>query len=67
MCVSTDYPHFDSNFPNVSNNLLRTVSRKTAADILLGGAGLYGFTEVDFAKADAAAAKHAPARVPVAV
>jgi len=51
----------------VSNNLLRTVSRKTAAEILLGGAGLYGFTEADFAKADAAAAKHAPAGVPVAV
>ena len=67
MCVSTDYPHFDSNFPNVSNNLLRTVSRKTAAEILLGGAGLYGFAEADFAKADAAAAKHAPAGVPVAV
>jgi hypothetical protein len=33
----------------------------------LGGAGLYGFTEADFAKADAAAAKHAPAGVPVAV
>ena len=26
MCMSTDYPHFDSNFPNVSNNLLNTVS-----------------------------------------
>ena len=23
MCISTDYPHFDSNFPNVSNNLLQ--------------------------------------------
>jgi hypothetical protein len=67
MCVSTDYPHFDSNFPNVSNNLLRTVSRKTAAEILRGGAGLYGFTEADLAKADAAAAKHAPAGVPVTV
>src|SRR6266540_748088 len=67
MCVSTDYPHFDSNFPNVSNNLLSTVSRKTAAQILLGGAGLYGFTEADFEKADAAAAKHAPAGVPVTV
>ena len=22
MCISTDYPHFDSNFPNVSTNLL---------------------------------------------
>jgi hypothetical protein len=47
MCVSTDYPHFDSNFPNVSNNLLRTVPRAIAAQILLGGAGLYGFTGAD--------------------
>ena len=61
MCVSTDYPHFDSNFPNVSNNLMRTVSRETAAKILLGGAGLYGFTEAHFTKAAAAAAKRAPA------
>jgi predicted TIM-barrel fold metal-dependent hydrolase len=55
MCVSTDYPHFDSNFPNVSNNLLLAVPREIAAQILLGGAGLYGLTEADFAKADAAA------------
>jgi predicted TIM-barrel fold metal-dependent hydrolase len=55
MCISTDYPHFDSNFPNVSNNLLRTVPRDIAAQILLGGAGLYGFNERHFAKADAAA------------
>ncbi len=39
MCVSTDYTHFDSNFPNVSDNLLRTVPRAIAAQILLGGAG----------------------------
>jgi hypothetical protein len=57
MCVSTDYPHFDSNFPNVSNNLLRTVPRDMAAQIFMGGAHLYGFTDADFQKADAAAAK----------
>lgn len=57
MCISTDYPHFDSNFPNVSNNLLHNVSRDIAAQIFLGGAGLYGFTEKDFAKAEAAAAQ----------
>jgi predicted TIM-barrel fold metal-dependent hydrolase len=57
MCISTDYPHFDSNFPNVSSNLLRTVSRETAAQIFMGGAHLYGFTDDDFAKADAAAAQ----------
>ena len=54
MCISTDYPHFDSNFPNVSNNLLQGVSRETAAAILYGGATLYNFGEKDFAKADEA-------------
>ena len=55
MCVSSDYPHFDSNFPNVSANLLKHCSRETAAQILMGGAHLYGFTEADFQKADIAA------------
>lgn len=55
MCISTDYPHFDSNFPNVSNNLLANASRETAAQILLGGAHLYGFGEKEFAKADKSA------------
>jgi predicted TIM-barrel fold metal-dependent hydrolase len=55
MCVSTDYPHFDSNFPNVANNLLKGCSRDTAAKIMMGGAHLYGFTEADFQKADKAA------------
>jgi len=54
MCISTDYPHFDSNFPEVSNNLLKCVSRGTAEQILLGGAGLWGFGEEDFKRADAA-------------
>jgi predicted TIM-barrel fold metal-dependent hydrolase len=57
MCISTDYPHFDSNFPNVSSNLLKNVSRDIAAQIFMGGAGLYGFTDADFAKADAAMAR----------
>ena len=52
MCISTDYPHFDSNFPNVSNNLLNGVSRETAEAIFYGGATLYNFSEADFAKAD---------------
>jgi len=56
MCISTDYPHFDSNFPNVSRNLLRTVPRDIAAQIFMGGAHLYGFTDEDFEKANAAAA-----------
>jgi predicted TIM-barrel fold metal-dependent hydrolase len=55
MCVSSDYPHFDSNFPNVSSNVLKHCSRETAAQILMGGAHLYGFTEAHFQKADKAA------------
>ena len=51
MCISTDYPHFDSNFPNVSSNLLQNVPREMAAKIFLGGAGLYAFKEEDFSKA----------------
>ena len=66
MCISTDYPHFDSYFPNVSNNLLNTVPREMAADILSGGARLYAFTERDFARADAAATRRQGAAVPVA-
>jgi predicted TIM-barrel fold metal-dependent hydrolase len=57
MCISTDYPHFDSNFPNFSSHLLANVPREMAAQILSGGQGLYGFTETHFEKADAAAAK----------
>ena len=57
MCISTDYPHFDSNFPNVSNNLLANVPREMAADILYGGAGLYNFSKEHFKKADAAVQK----------
>jgi hypothetical protein len=55
MCVSSDYPHFDSNFPDVSSNVLKHCSRETAAKILMGGAHLYGFTEAHFQKADKAA------------
>jgi predicted TIM-barrel fold metal-dependent hydrolase len=57
LCVSSDYPHFDSDFPNVSNNVIANVGRETAAKIFMGGAALYGFTDQDFAKADAAAAE----------
>ena len=57
MCVSTDYPHFDSNFPYVSSNVLKTVPREMAADILFGGARLYNFGDEEFKKADAAMAK----------
>ena len=65
MCISTDYPHFDSNFPDVSNNLLKTVPRDMAAEILYGGARLYGFTEDDFRSADAAVEKRKETGVPV--
>ena len=61
MCISTDYPHFDSNFPNVSNNLLANVGRELAGEIFMGGAHLYGFDEAAFARAENAAAKDAPA------
>ena len=61
MCISTDYPHFDSNFPNVSNNLLANVSRETAAAILAGGGGLWNFDDAHFAKAAKAAGKRRPA------
>ena len=57
MCISTDYPHFDSNFPNVSSNLLANVGREIAAEIFMGGAHLYGFGDEDFAKADSAMSK----------
>src|SRR5438445_60506 len=62
MCISTDYPHFDSNFPHVSTNLLKNVPRELAAQIMAGGAHLYGFTDAHFKKADAAAAKIAARR-----
>ena len=57
MAISTDYPHFDSSFPFVTTNLLTNVQRDTAKAILLGGAGLYGFDESDFLKADQAASE----------
>ncbi len=57
MCISTDYPHFDSNFPEVSNNLLKTVPKEMAGQILGGGASLYAFTDEHFKKAEAAASR----------
>jgi predicted TIM-barrel fold metal-dependent hydrolase len=59
MCISTDYPHFDSNFPHVSENLLKNVPREIAAQIFMGGAHLYAFGETHFTKAEAAARAHA--------
>jgi predicted TIM-barrel fold metal-dependent hydrolase len=58
MCISTDYPHFDSNFPNVSKNLLANVRQETAAKIFMGGAHLYDFGEEHFTKAARAAEKY---------
>ncbi|NKB59379.1 MAG: amidohydrolase family protein [Alphaproteobacteria bacterium] len=57
MCISTDYPHFDSNFPNVANNLLANVSRETAAQIFMGGAQLHNFGDEHFEKAAKAMAE----------
>ena len=51
MCISTDYPHFDSNFPNVVNNFLNDVTRETAAAIFMGGGGLWSFDEEAFQRA----------------
>ena len=64
MCISTDYSHFDSNFPNVSNNLLNTVPREVAAEILRGSAALYAFTQEDFKKADAVMARRQQVATP---
>jgi hypothetical protein len=36
---------------------MKNVPREIAAQIFMGGAHLYGFTDADFAKADAAAAR----------
>jgi hypothetical protein len=60
ICVSTDFPHFDSSFPHVSNRVLQnpSITREIGGTILGGGARLYGFGEADFAKADAAAKRH---------
>ena len=57
ICVSTDFPHFDSSFPEVSTRVLNnpSITPEIAGKILYGGARLYGFTESDFAKADNAA------------
>ena len=41
----------------MSSNVLKSCSRETAAQILAGGAHLYGLGEADFQKADAAAAR----------
>jgi len=43
----------------VSDNVLKHCSRETAAQILMGGAHLYGLTDADFEKADAAVARAA--------
>ena len=60
--MSTDYPHFDANFPNVSSNLLNNVPREIAAQILYGGAHIYKLDEQDFAKAGLAAEERRKAR-----
>ena len=56
ICVSSDFPHFDSSFPEVSTRVMTnpSITPDIAGKILSGGARLYGFGEADFAKADAA-------------
>jgi hypothetical protein len=41
---------------------MKNVSRDIAAQIFMGGAHLYGFTDAHFAKADAAATARAATR-----
>ena len=56
ICVSSDFPHFDSSFPEVSTRVMTnpSITTEIAGKILSGGARLYGFGEAEFAKADAA-------------
>jgi predicted TIM-barrel fold metal-dependent hydrolase len=57
ICVSSDFPHFDSSFPEVSTRVLTnsSITPEIGGKILSGGARLYGFTDADFDKAAAAA------------
>ena len=54
ICVSSDFPHFDSSFPEVSTRVMTnpSITLDIAGKILSGGARLYGFGEEEFAKAD---------------
>ena len=58
--MSSDFPHFDSSFPEVSTRVLTnpSITPEIAGKILSGGARLYGFGEDDFDKATAAARRH---------
>ena len=60
ICVSSDFPHFDSSFPEVSSRVLTnpSITPDIAGQRLSGGARLYGFTDADFDKATAAARRH---------
>jgi predicted TIM-barrel fold metal-dependent hydrolase len=67
ICVSSDFPHFDSSFPEVSTRVLTnaSITPEIGGKILSGGARLYGFNDDDFDKAAAAARRRdnvAPAR-----
>jgi predicted TIM-barrel fold metal-dependent hydrolase len=57
LAVSTDFPHFDSLYPEASSRVLSnpSITRPIGGQILSGGARVYGFSEEDFRKADAAA------------
>jgi len=57
ICVSTDFPHFDSGFPEVSTRVPNnpSVTPEIAGKMSYGGARLFGFTRADFEKADIAA------------
>jgi hypothetical protein len=55
--VSSDFPHFDSSFPEVSSRVLHnpSITPEIGGKILSGGARLYGFDGDDFARANTAA------------
>jgi hypothetical protein len=57
ICVSGDFLHFDSSFPDVSKRALTnpSITPEIGGKILGSGARLYGFGEDDFARAAAAA------------
>ena len=55
--MSTDFPHFDSSFPEVSTRMLHnpSITPEIAGKVLFRGARLYGFTETDLERAGIAA------------
>ena len=57
LCISTDYPHPDSEFPEVSKELVEHVPADIAAKIFRGAMGLFNLDDEDMKKAEEAAVK----------